>query len=84
MLVHQRRVINRTFTRTKKTPSIKSDDFFMVNTGLNLGKDASIKEVHQTKDRNYHKVNLTNKGTAYFKIFHQSIKGLGKKNLENY
>ena len=56
----------------------------MVNTGLNLGKDASIKEVHQTKDRNYHKVKLTNKGTAYFKIFHQSIKGLGKKNLENY
>jgi hypothetical protein len=56
----------------------------MVNTGPDLGNDANIKQVCQTKDRNYHKVNLTNKGTAYFKIFHQNIRGLGKKNPENY
>jgi hypothetical protein len=51
----------------------------MVNTGLNLGNDANIKHVRQTKDRNCHKVNLTNKGTVYFKIFHKNIRGLGKK-----
>jgi hypothetical protein len=51
----------------------------MVNTGLNLGNDANITQICQTKDRNYHKVNLTNKRTAYFKIFHQNIRGLGKK-----
>ena len=51
----------------------------MVNTDLNLGNDANIKQVPQTKDRDYHKVNLTNKGTAYFKIFRQNIRGLGKK-----
>jgi exonuclease III len=54
----------------------------MVNTGLNLGNDANIKQIRQTKDRNYHKVNLTNKGMAYFKIFHQNIRGLGKKPRE--
>ena len=51
----------------------------MVNTGLNLGNDANIKQVCHTEDRNYHKVNLTNKGTVYFKVFHQNIRGLGKK-----
>jgi hypothetical protein len=54
----------------------------MVNTGFNLRNDANIKEVHQTKDRNCHKVNLTNKRTAYFKIFHQNIRGLGKNPRE--
>jgi hypothetical protein len=51
----------------------------MVDSRLNLGNDANIKQVRQTKDRNHHKVNLTNKGTAYFKIFHQNIRGLGNK-----
>jgi hypothetical protein len=31
------------------------------------------------KRRNYHKVNQRNKGTVYFKIFHQNIIVLGKK-----
>jgi hypothetical protein len=51
----------------------------MVDSGLNLGNDANIKQVCQTKDRNHNKVNLTNKGTAYLKLFHQNIRGLGNK-----
>jgi hypothetical protein len=47
-----------------------------------LGNDANINQVCQTKDRNYHKVNLTNKGTAYFKIFNHNIRGLLKKSGE--
>jgi hypothetical protein len=31
------------------------------------------------KDGHSHKVNQLNKGTVYFKIFHQNIRGLGKK-----
>jgi NAD-dependent SIR2 family protein deacetylase len=34
---------------------------------------------HAKKDGNYHKVNQINKGIVYFKIFHQNIRGLGKK-----
>jgi hypothetical protein len=37
----------------------------MVNTDLNLRNYANIEHIRQTKDRNYHKVNITNKGTAY-------------------
>ena len=29
-----------------------------------------------------HKVNQINKGTIYFKIYHQNIRGLGKKVCE--
>ena len=54
----------------------------MVNIGLNLGNDANIKQVRHTEDRNYHNVNLTNKGTVYFKVFYQNIRGLGKKTGE--
>jgi len=39
---HQGRVINRTSTRIKKTPSTKSNDFFMVNADLNVGDNATI------------------------------------------
>jgi hypothetical protein len=81
-LLHQGSVINRTSTRTKKTPSTKSDDFFMVNSGLNLTNEANTKRVCQTKDRNFHKINPTNKGTAYFKTYHQNIRRLGKKPRE--
>ena len=31
------------------------------------------------KDGNYHKVNQINKGTVYIKIFHQNIRGFGRK-----
>jgi len=44
-----------------------------------MGDDANIKQSRQKKDRNYHKVNQINKGTAHLKIFHQNIRGLGKK-----
>ena len=30
----------------------------------------------------FHKVNQINKGTIYFKIYHQNIRGLGKKACE--
>ena len=33
----------------------------------------------KNNDRNYHKVNQFNKGIALFKIFHQNVRGLGKK-----
>jgi hypothetical protein len=55
----------------------------MVNAGPNVGDDAITKQLSQKRDRNYHKVNQPNKGTACFKIFHQNIRGLGKK-LVNY
>jgi hypothetical protein len=50
----------------------------MVNTGLNVEDDANIKQSHQEKDANYYKVNQINKGTVYFKTFHQNIRGLRK------
>jgi hypothetical protein len=50
----------------------------MVNAGLNVGDDAKIK-VTSKKDTNYYKVNQINKGTVYFKTFHQNVRGLGKK-----
>jgi hypothetical protein len=53
----------------------------MVNADLDVRDDAKIK--HSRKKRtNYHKVNQPNKGTVYFKIFHQNIRGLGKKARE--
>jgi len=35
------------------------------------------------KDRHYLKVNELNKGTVYFKIFHQNMRGLRRKS-KNY
>ena len=32
--------------------------------------------------KHYHKVNQTNKGTTYLKIYHQNIRGLGKKDCK--
>jgi len=45
----QGKIINRTSTRTKKAPLTKSDDFFMVNTGLNVEDDANIEQSCQKK-----------------------------------
>jgi exonuclease III len=49
-----------------------------------VGDDANIKhscakQKNNNKNRNCYKVNQPNKGTVYFKIFHQNIRGLGKK-----
>jgi len=53
---------------------------FMVNADLNEGCDISITQPFQEKkDRHYLKVNQQNKGTVYFKIFHQTIRGLKRK-----
>jgi len=40
--------------------------------------DANIKQSRQ-KDTNYYKVNQINKGSVYFKTYHQNIRGLGEK-----
>ena len=50
-----------------------------VNADLNVGDDANNKQSRPIKDGNYYKVNQRKKGTVYFKIFHQNIRGLGKK-----
>ena len=81
--LHQRRVANRTSSRTNSPPpSRKSDDFFMVNDDLNVGNDANTKQLCQKRDGNHHKVNQPNKGTIYFKIFYQNMRGLEKKTGE--
>ena len=50
-----------------------------VNADLNVGDDANRKQSWQIKDGNYYKVNQLKKGTVYFKIIHQNVRGLGKK-----
>jgi len=35
-------IINRTSTRPRKTPSMKSDDFFMVNKDHSVGDNSMI------------------------------------------
>jgi hypothetical protein len=42
--LHQGRIIERRSTRTKKTPSRKSNDIFLVNAGLNVEDNANIKQ----------------------------------------
>jgi len=77
-ILHQGKIINRTSTRTKKAPLTKSDvlrqtQALMWKTMLTLNSYA------KKKDANYYKVNQINKGTVYFKTFHQNIRGTGKK-----
>ena len=50
----------------------------MVNADLQVGDGANNKQARPVKDGNYCKVNRRKKGTVYFKIFHQNIRGLGK------
>jgi len=53
---------------------MKSDDF-IVNADLNVGGDTNIKQSRPKKrDRHCHKVNHLNRGTVYFKIFHQNLR----------
>ena len=49
--LHQESVIIRTSTRTKKTPSTKTDDFFTVYTDPNIGDAANIKKLNKKKKR---------------------------------
>ena len=53
--------------------------FLMVNADLIVGNDDNTKQLCQKRDINHHKVTRPNKGTAYLKIFHQNIRGLGEK-----
>jgi len=55
----------------------------MVNADLNEGGDINITQSCQKKDRHYLKVNQLNKGTVYFKIFLQNMRGLRRKS-KNY
>ena len=75
--------MNRTSTRIKKTPSTKSNDFFLVNADLNVVVDINIRQLcTEKKTRHFHQVNQLNKGTVYFKIFHQNTGRLRKKTKE--
>ena len=80
--LHQESVIVRTSARTTKTPFMKTDDFFMVNTGPNIGDVANIKKLNQKSEENYDNVKKSKKSIVYFKIFHQNTRGLGKKAAE--
>jgi len=50
----------------------------MVNTYPNIGDVTNIKNLKK-KEGNYDNVKKPKTGTAYFKNFHQNIRGLGKK-----
>jgi hypothetical protein len=54
----------------------------MVHADHNVGVEASIKNLRRREDRNYFNLNQPNKGTVYFKIFHQNIRGLAMKTGE--
>ena len=70
--------LNIVTTRNKITTN-KIQRFFMVNADLHVGDGANNKQSQPIKDGNYYKVNERKKGTPYYKIFHQNIRGLGKK-----
>ena len=48
-------------------------------SGVKVGDDANSKQSRPIKDGNYYKAKQRKKGTVYFKIFYQNIRGLGKK-----
>ena len=54
--------------------------FFMVNADLKVGNVVTTRLSSQKqKIVNFHKANQSIKSTTYFKLFHQNIRGLGKK-----
>jgi len=63
--IHKTVETHRTSTRNKKTPSIRGNDFFMVNKVYSLENDTNTNKLTNSKN--------------LFKIFHQNIRGLKSK-----
>jgi len=75
MLSDQSKLDTHTVSHNRCQQPLES---YLLVQGINLIKGFFVTVTH-SNNRNYHKVNQINKGTVYFKIFHQNIRGLGKK-----
>ena len=51
----------------------------MVNADLKVGNVTTRLSCQKQKDVNFHKTNQPIISTAYFKLFHQKVRGLGRK-----